>query len=81
MIDEPTNTTLAGIMHADQADAATDALARRIARFYRGVAESGMPKESAGAITEGFAAMATGQHFGIDVADPYGIGAMLDMED
>lgn len=78
---EPTDTTLATIMAADQEDAATQDLAMRIAHFYITVAASGMPKKSAARITEAFAAMATGTHFGIDVADPLGINAMLDMED
>lgn len=75
------DTTIASIMHADQADAATDRLAAQIARFYQGVAASGMPDETAAIIAESFATMATAQHFGIDVADPLGLGAMMDMED
>lgn len=79
MTDEP--TTLAGIMHADQADAATDDLARRIAHFYATVKASGMSDEAAGSLTETFAAMATGQHFGIDVAEAFGVGPIYGMED
>lgn len=79
MNDEP--TTLAGIMHADQADAATDDLAKRIAHFYVTVKASGMSDEAAGSLTETFAAMATGQHFGIDVAEAFGVGPMYGTED
>lgn len=68
-------------MHADQADAATDDLARRIAHFYATVKASGMSDETAGSLTETFAAMATGQHFGINVAEAFGVGPIYGMED
>ena len=79
MSDEP--TTLASILHADQADAATDSLARQIAHFYATVKASDMPDETAGSLTETFAAMAIGQHFGIDVAATFGVGPIHGMED
>lgn len=79
--DEPTDTTLASIMAADQADAATDALASRIARFYETVKASGMSDETAGELVQSFAVMATSQHFGVDVAQMYGVGPIYGMED
>lgn len=78
---EPTDTTLAVILHADQADAATNALARRIAHFYTTVKASGMSDDTAGELTQSFAAMATSQHFGINVAETFGVGPMYGMED
>lgn len=75
------DTTIAGIMHADQADAATDDLAKRIAHFYSVVKASDMPDETAGSLTETFAAMAIGQHFGIDVAETFGVGPTYGTED
>ena len=79
-MSDDTNT-LAGIMHADQADAATDALARRIAHFYTTVKASGMSDETAGELVQSFAAMATSQHFDINVAETFGVGPMYGMED
>ena len=75
------NDTLVRIMAADQESAATSDLARTIAAFYEAVAASGMHKRDAGEIAKHFASLAVSQHFGIDVSDPYGIGAVLDMED
>lgn len=80
MNDEPIKL-LASILHADQADAATDALAKRIAHFYTTVKASGMPDETAGELTQSFAAMATSQHFGINVAETFGVGPIYGMED
>lgn len=78
---EPTDTTLSSIMHADQADAATDALANRIARFYTVVKAAGMDEMTAGDLVQGFAAMATAQHFGVNVAEEFGVGPTYGMED
>lgn len=79
--DQPTDTTIAGIMHADQADAATDDLAKRIAHFYATVKASGMSDETAGELTQTFAAMATSQHFGVNVAETFGVGPLYGTED
>ena len=72
-MDEPTDTTLVSIMHADQQSAATDALAQRIARFYAILASSGMPKATASSITESFVSFEMGSHYGVNVAEVFGV--------
>ena len=78
---DPTDTTLTDVFTADQADAATDALAKRIAHFFTVLKSAGMDEHTAGSLTESFAAMATSQHFGINVAETFGVGSIYGMED
>ena len=70
--DQQTNTALSVIFQADQDIEAT---AGRIGQFYERLRASGMTEEAAAEITATYSAMLIGEHFGIDVANTYGVAS------
>lgn len=79
--DRATDTTLAAIMGADQADAATAHLFARIALGYSMLIASGMKPRAAEALTATYSAMAVAQHFGVDVGESFAVGPIYGVED
>lgn len=71
--EEPTDTTIASILHDDQANAASDALAKRIGSFYASLKASGMSDETASSITESFVSFEMGSAYGVNVAEVFGV--------
>ena len=74
---QPTDITLAAILAADQADAATAHLAGQVALFYSTLAGAGMRKRDAAEITSHFSAMAISEHFGVNVGEAFGVGPIF----
>ena len=78
-MDQPTDTTLAAILHADQADAETANLFHRMALCYSTLTDAGMKPRAAEALTATYSAMAVAEHFGVNVGESFAVGPLYGM--